>query len=58
MNVSNAFQAEAMSLSNAIDIIDNLGVGKVAFETDCIDLKNAMSSSDYDLGLMVFSSVI
>jgi hypothetical protein len=51
-NVSNAFQAEAMALSNAIDIADNLGVGKVAFETDCINLKNAMSSSEYDLGPM------
>jgi hypothetical protein len=27
-------------------------VGKVNFETDCINLKNAMSSSEYDLGPM------
>jgi hypothetical protein len=52
MNASNVFQSGAMALSNAIDIADNLGVGKVAFETDCINLKNAMSLSEYDLGPM------
>jgi hypothetical protein len=57
-NVSNAFQVETMALSNAIDIADNLGVGKVAFETNRINLKNTMSLSEYDLGPMVFSSVI
>jgi hypothetical protein len=52
INVTNAFQAEAIALSNAIDVADRLGVGKLTFETDCINLKNAMTSSGYDFGLM------
>jgi ribonuclease HI len=52
INVTNAFQAEAIALSNAIDVADRLGVGKVTFETDCINLKNAMTSSEYDFGLL------
>ncbi|XP_071680208.1 uncharacterized protein [Lolium perenne] len=45
-----AFHAEALALSNAIDVAEQLGVERVMFETDYINLRNALTSSEYDLG--------
>jgi hypothetical protein len=44
-----AFHAEATALSHAIQVADSLGVGRVVFETDCINLKYAMTTNDYSL---------
>jgi hypothetical protein len=44
------FANETLALSKAVDLSDDLGVGKVIFETDCSSLKNALCSNDYDLG--------
>ena len=41
--------AEACALSYAIQIADQLGMGKVIFETDCINLQQAMNSSNYSM---------
>jgi hypothetical protein len=41
--------AEAVALSNAIQLAEHIGVGRVEFETDCINLQRALQSSDYDL---------
>ena len=45
--LSDAMHAEACAMSNAIQIADQLGMGRVIFETDCLNLKNAMVQSDY-----------
>jgi hypothetical protein len=29
---------------------DISGIGRVVFETDCINVKNVLSSNEYDLG--------
>jgi hypothetical protein len=41
--------AEAVALSNAIQLAEHIGVGRVEFETDCINQQRALQSSDYDL---------
>jgi hypothetical protein len=46
---SDDFHAEAIALSNAVQIAEQLGVGRVVFETDCSNLHPAFISSDYDL---------
>ena len=48
-NITDAMHAETLALSNAIQAADVMGVGRVVFESDCCNLKTAMSSSDYDL---------
>jgi hypothetical protein len=48
--MSDAMHAEAMSLSNAIHIAEELGVGRAVFETDCINLQQAMMTASYDYG--------
>ena len=45
--ISDAMHAEACALSNAIQIADQMGMGRVIFETDCLNLKHAMTTSDY-----------
>ena len=50
LNISDTFNAEAPALSNAIKLVDCLGVGRVIFASDCINLKRAMNTTDYDLG--------
>jgi hypothetical protein len=47
--MKDAFHAEATALSHAIQAADQMGVGRVIFETDSINLKYAMTTSDYDL---------
>jgi hypothetical protein len=44
-----AFEAEATALSYAIQVANQLGVGPVTFETDCINLKSALTMNDLDL---------
>jgi hypothetical protein len=54
--IADAMHAEAMALSNAIQVAEQLGVGRVVFETDCLNLKQAINSSDYDyasLGILI-----
>jgi hypothetical protein len=46
--VNDVFQAEATALAYAIQAADQLGVGRVVFETDCLNLKNAMTTTTYD----------
>jgi ribonuclease HI len=41
--IIDAMHAEAMALSNAIQVAEQLGVGRVLFETDCSNLRPAMS---------------
>jgi hypothetical protein len=41
VKMRDAFHAEATTLSHAIQVVDSLGVGRVVFETDCINLKQA-----------------
>ena len=48
-NITDALQAETLSLSNAIQVGDQMGVGRVIFETDSSNLMASMNSSDYDL---------
>ena len=46
--VSDALHAETLALSHAMQVAEQLGVGRVIFETDCITLQQAMSSTTYD----------
>ena len=45
--VADAMHAEACALAHAIQIADHLDMGKVIFETDCLNLKHAMANSEY-----------
>lgn len=47
-SLSDALRAEAEALLNAILVADRLGVGRAIFETDCLILKQAVSSDAYD----------
>ena len=49
-SVTDAFYAETLALSHAVQVADQFGVGRAVFETDCINLKTAMNTTDYDLG--------
>jgi hypothetical protein len=42
--------AETLALSNAIQTAEQLGVGRVLFKTDCINLQCAMTTGSYDYG--------
>lgn len=44
-----ALHAETVSLLNEVNFADQLGVGRVLFETDCLVLQQAMPSDAYDL---------
>jgi hypothetical protein len=46
--ITHAMHAEAMAMSNAIQVAEQLGVGRVIFETDCSNLHTALVSSEYD----------
>jgi ribonuclease HI len=46
--ISDSMHAETMALSHAVQIAEQLGVGRVIFETDCANLQRAINSSDYD----------
>lgn len=47
-NYANALHAETDALHHAVSMADHLGVGRVCFETDCLTLANAMSTSKFD----------
>ena len=54
--MADALHAEGTTLSHAIQVADQLGMGKVIFETDCINLKHAMTTSEYEftpIGVLV-----
>jgi ribonuclease HI len=54
--MSDVMHAEAIALSNAMQVAEHIGIGKVFLETDCLNLKNAMSSSEYSfstIGILV-----
>ncbi|VAH41975.1 unnamed protein product [Triticum turgidum subsp. durum] len=46
---SDALHAETYALLHAISLADRLGVGRVVFETDCLVLKQAVTSTAYNL---------
>jgi hypothetical protein len=51
-NISTAMHAEVVALVNSIQIAEQMGMGKVVFETDCLNLKQAMTTSDYSFSLL------
>jgi hypothetical protein len=50
--IKDAMHAKTMALSNVIDIADQMGMGRVIFKTDCLNLKHAMSTSDYSFSTL------
>uniref|UniRef100_A0ACD5UGW9 Uncharacterized protein n=1 Tax=Avena sativa TaxID=4498 RepID=A0ACD5UGW9_AVESA len=46
---TDALHTETLPLSYAVQVAEQLGVGRVIFETDCSNLHRALVSSDYDL---------
>jgi hypothetical protein len=48
-HMRDAFHAEATALSHAIEVAESLGVGRVIFESDCLNLVTAVTTSDYSL---------
>jgi ribonuclease HI len=55
-NVNDTFQSETTALVNAIQAADQMGIGRVIFETDCVNLKTGMTTTTYDsssLGFLV-----
>jgi hypothetical protein len=51
-HMSDAMHAEATALSHAMQIAEQLGIGRVIFETDCLNLKQSMTSLDYSLSTL------
>jgi hypothetical protein len=47
-----ALQAEAIALSIDIQIADQMGMDRVIFETDCLNLKHAMMTADYSFSFI------
>ncbi|CAM0958242.1 unnamed protein product [Alopecurus aequalis] len=50
--ISSALHAEANALLQAIRCVTHLGCSRVHFETDAVNLKNAISSNDYDVSYL------
>ena len=50
--ISSAFHAEANAFLQAIRCVSHLGCSRVHFETDAINLKNAVSSDEYDVSCL------
>jgi hypothetical protein len=48
--ISDAMHVETLALSNAIQTAEQLGIGRVLFETDYINLQHAMTIESYDYG--------
>jgi hypothetical protein len=44
-SINDALHAEAESLSHAIQVAEQQGIGRVIFETDCINLQQAMTTT-------------
>uniref|UniRef100_A0ACD5X9S9 Uncharacterized protein n=1 Tax=Avena sativa TaxID=4498 RepID=A0ACD5X9S9_AVESA len=51
-HMSDAMHAEATAMSHAMQLVERMGMGRVIFETDCLNLKHAMTTSDYSLSLI------
>ena len=49
LQAGSALQAEARALLQAVQITSSMGCNHVILEIDSIVLKNAITSSDYDL---------
>lgn len=47
-NLSALLQAESNAILKAIDLSENFGMGKVIFETDCLNLKQVVCSDASD----------
>ena len=45
-----ALHAEASTLLNAIQVAEIQGIGRIVFETDCMALQHAVSSTSLDHG--------
>uniref|UniRef100_A0ACD6AT50 Uncharacterized protein n=1 Tax=Avena sativa TaxID=4498 RepID=A0ACD6AT50_AVESA len=54
-NASDALHAETFALLKAVEVADDLGVGRVVFETDCLVLKQALMSTSYDYSRLGYS---
>jgi ribonuclease HI len=48
-NLSSALHAEASACIHAIECVSNLGAFRIVFESDCLNLVNALNSGEYDL---------
>ena len=46
--IRDGLHAETLALSNAMQVAEQFGVGRVIFETDCITLQQAMTTTKYD----------
>jgi ribonuclease HI len=44
--------AETAALTNAMQVAKQMGIGRVIFETDYLNLKQAMTMSDYSFSLL------
>jgi hypothetical protein len=54
--ITDAMHAEAMAMSNAIQVAEQLGVGRAIFETNCSNLQTTLVSLEYDyapLGVLI-----
>jgi hypothetical protein len=49
VEITDAMDAETMAMSNAVQVAEQIAVGRVIFKTDCINLQRALVSSHYDL---------
>ncbi|KAM0853897.1 hypothetical protein ACQ4PT_050759 [Festuca glaucescens] len=49
LRATEALQTELMPLVQAIPMVEQLGIGRVIFATDCTELKQAMCSNSLDL---------
>ena len=47
-HMNDAMQAESCAFLKAIHLAEQLGMGRVIFQTDCLPLQQAMSSSSAD----------
>jgi ribonuclease HI len=47
-----AMHAETAALTNATQVAKQMGIGRVIFETDYLNLKQAMTMSDYSFSLL------
>lgn len=47
-HVTEALQSEGHALLQGLSIADQLGMGRVVFETDCISLKKAVTTDEFD----------
>lgn len=49
-HLASAFQAEAEALLKTVQLAESYGIGRALFETDCLNLQMALSSTTQDRG--------